>query len=210
MKTFFKYYWSTLGHKAWVALYLIRFSALLFLKAICGHRVKYDSAYDLYSFCQASIKNDANFVLLPYGKNGQLISIYQKTKNYGLLRFCFQLVLRGICHDFSKLGWAEANGFIQHIDRLANVEYGTPEYTKMLLELRPTVSLHYTRNSHHPEHFKDDGILGMNIFDVVEMFYDWKASGKRGPNGSLHKSISIQTKKLNLDPLTAMLFVNSI
>ena len=39
-------------------------------------------------------------------------------------------------------------------------------------------------NRHHPEHFGEDGIRGMNLPDVVEMLCDWKAASERTKDGA--------------------------
>jgi hypothetical protein len=36
-------------------------------------------------------------------------------------------------------------------------------------------------NSHHPEHYGNRGISGMDLFDVVEMMCDWMAAARRNP-----------------------------
>lgn len=210
MKATIKYYWSTLQHKAWVFWYLLCFSVRLFFMVACGYK-RNVLGYSLFKFAQSCINNTADFMLLPdMDANMQLISIFQKTPRYGLFRFCFCLFLRGALHDWTKLLWSEAKGFISHIDRLAEVEYGSPAYQAMLIDLKPTIMLHYKRNRHHPEHYQKEKILGMNLLDIIEMFYDWKASGRRSLNGNLNKSISIQAGKLNLEPATTLVLINTI
>lgn len=44
------------------------------------------------------------------------------------------------------------------------------------------------------------GINGMDLFDLVEMFFDWKAATERMASGNIHKSIEINEKRFNLSP----------
>jgi hypothetical protein len=63
------------------------------------------------------------------------------------------LTQRGERHDLSKLVEPERSGFIATLPRLKATPYGTPAYTELLSELRPTIQHHYAVNDHHPEHY---------------------------------------------------------
>lgn len=116
-----------------------------------------------------------------------------------LLTQCIgELVKRSNEHDLSKLSDPELQLFTEYTPKLKDVEYGSQEYKDFLVGLKPALDNHYATNSHHPEHYSE-GISGMNLFDVLEMMCDWKASSLRGKNGNLQKSMSIQKDKLNID-----------
>jgi len=47
---------------------------------------------------------------------------------------------------------------------------------------------------------------GMNLFDVLEMFLDWKAASERHNDGCMSRSISVSSKRFGLSPqLTGIL-----
>lgn len=103
---------------------------------------------------------------------------------------------RGVAHDASKLSEDEFSGFVQ-INKIARTcEYGSPEYKASLAEVN-AVPLHYSRNSHHPEHFRD-GVDGMSLVDIVEMVADWKAAAETYGQTSLEKSLEIQANRFGL------------
>lgn len=81
-------------------------------------------------------------------------------------------------HDQSKLGPEEKPLFDLLTPKLAELEYGTPEYKASLRELGSALEHHYETNSHHPEHFIN-GVDGMNLMDLIEMLVDWKAASER-------------------------------
>ena len=65
-----------------------------------------------------------------------------------------QLIVRAVDHDNSKLLSPEKQGFDRFNYRLKDVTYGSEEYKGLLKELKPVLDHHYSRNDHHPEHFK--------------------------------------------------------
>ena len=50
----------------------------------------------------------------------------------------------------------------------------------LVREAWPGLQHHYRHNAHHPEHY-EDGVAGMDLLDLVEMFCDWKAASERNP-----------------------------
>lgn len=100
--------------------------------------------------------------------------------------FAIELIRRGEVHDASKLSEEEAKPLAEMdalIAKEGNVPFGSPEYERRRQLLGPMLDHHYANNSHHPEHY-ENGVAGMDLFDVVEMFADWKAASERG-GGSL-------------------------
>lgn len=119
-----------------------------------------------------------------------------------------ELLKRASCHDASKLESPEAEEFERLTPILKDVSYGTPEYAACLIELSVALKHHYENNSHHPEHY-DNGIDGMDLFDIMEMFFDWKASSERHFDGDIYKSIEFGAKRFNISPQLTQIFYNT-
>lgn len=86
------------------------------------------------------------------------------------------LIYRIAEHDSSKLDSPEKEIFDRFpISKM--LKYGTKEYEKVLRDMGEALSHHYKKNRHHPEYY-DDGINGMSLLDILEMFVDWKASSQ--------------------------------
>lgn len=111
-------------------------------------------------------------------------------------------------HDASKLVSPEKDAWDVFTPMLAGMEYNSKEYKECLKKLKPTLDHHYGNNSHHPEHYKN-GINDMNLFDLIEMFCDWKAAVRRNKNGNLQKSIDINEERFKMDKFLADIFRNT-
>lgn len=128
---------------------------------------------------------------------GNLITIFIK-----------DLLERINCHDDSKLSSPEVEIFTEFTKKLANSTYGSEEYKQFLADMKPALDHHYAKNSHHPEHF-ENGIDGMNLLDLLEMFCDWKAAGERHKDGNIDKSIEINSKRFNMSEQLVNIFKNT-
>jgi len=122
--------------------------------------------------------------------------------------FSDKLTTRGVKHDHSKLESPEVELFAKVNHRLKSLEYGTPEYAESLAELKPALDNHYAKNRHHPEHFAE-GINGMTLLDIVEMFCDWRASTVRNKNGNLLLSIETNAKRFQIDAQLKQILINT-
>lgn len=120
-----------------------------------------------------------------------------------------ELEKRAVSHDRSKLEEPEKAYFDRLTPLLAGLTYGSAEYKSILAELEPALKHHYASNSHHPEHYQN-GIDGMNLFDLIEMFLDWKAASERHNDGSISRSIIINTGRFNLSPQLAHILENTV
>jgi hypothetical protein len=117
----------------------------------------------------------------------------------------FHLRKRMETHDLSKMEAPEVQAFNEYTPKLADSTYGSEEYKGFLSELKPALDHHYATNRHHPEHFQE-GIRGMNLVDIVEMFCDWYAATLRHNNGNIIRSIEINQERFNYsDDLKAIL-----
>lgn len=119
------------------------------------------------------------------------------------------LLSRGECHDDSKLGPEEKPLFDDMTPLLKTLTYGSDDYKASLAKLGDALRHHYAVNSHHPEHYAD-GVVGMNLLDVVEMFCDWKAASERTKDGDFVKSVEIGIERFHIEPQLASILRNSM
>lgn len=126
-----------------------------------------------------------------------------------LNKFINDLIHRGENHDNSKFEEPELSTFAEHTDKLGQVQYGSEEYKKMLESVKPAIQHHFSRNSHHPEYYKN-GIDDMNLIDIVEMLADWRAATERNLSGNIRKSIEINAEKYNISPQLRKILENTV
>lgn len=124
-----------------------------------------------------------------------------------LIQSATELLRRATVHDNSKLESPEKELFDEFTPRLKEVVYGTPEYYEILEVLKPALEHHYANNSHHPQYF-EKGVNGMDLFDLIEMFLDWKAASERTANGNIEKSIEINQTRFELSDQLVDIFRN--
>lgn len=90
----------------------------------------------------------------------------------GLSRVARELEDRGQRHDLSKYQDDEFDGFAS-INRIAREHpYGSDEYKQSMKDGKEFISLHFSRNSHHPEYWNSPSVE-MGFLDVIEMVADW-------------------------------------
>lgn len=124
--------------------------------------------------------------------------------------FCVELHRRGEVHDASKFDPIEKGPLDELqalIEKEGYVPYGTEESGQQTALLGPMLEHHYAHNSHHPEHYGAAGIAGMDLFDLVEMFVDWKAASERGQESAMNLSYSIE--KYGIEPQLASILRNT-
>lgn len=124
-----------------------------------------------------------------------------------LLSAVVELSNRAVKHDLSKLTEAEKPYFDEETPKLKELKFGSEEYSKSLERLKPALDHHYSNNSHHPQ-FYENGVDGMDLFDLIEMLYDWKAAGERTSDGDISKSIVINTGRFGMSTQLASIFEN--
>ncbi len=117
------------------------------------------------------------------------------------------LMERGRVHDASKFSEVEKPVLDVVYPRLRGLSYGTPEYLAVAREARVGLRHHYAHNSHHPEHYAD-GVAGMDLFDLVEMFCDWKAASERNPADGV--KIEHNARVYAIAPQLAAVLANTI
>ena len=119
-----------------------------------------------------------------------------------------ELLKRASIHDASKLQSPEKELFDEFTPKLKNTTYGSDEYHEHLKGLKVALDHHYASNSHHPEHY-ENGVNGMDLFDLIEMFFDWKAATERHADGDIYKSIEINKKRFDLSDQLAGILKNT-
>ena len=128
-----------------------------------------------------------------------------------LLGCATNLIQRADEHDASKLVPPELEAFDEFTPKLKDTVYGSDEYRGFLRQMKPALAHHYASNSHHPEHFGEDGILGMNLLDVVEMLCDWAAAVHRTKDGDLIASIeTLNADRFGYDEQIKRLLLNTV
>ena len=120
-----------------------------------------------------------------------------------------KLLIRGVKHDRSKLESPEKELFDEYTPKLKACTYGSEEYKEFLKGLKVALDHHYKNNTHHPEHYKN-GVNGFDLFDLIEMFFDWKAATERHADGDIRKSIDINKKRFNISEQLCNIFNNTI
>lgn len=115
---------------------------------------------------------------------------------------------RCFTHDQSKLAPPEVDTFLLYTPKLRGSTYGSDEYKQFLLEMKPALDNHYANNRHHPEHFSN-GIDGMHLLDVLEMFVDWIAASRRHADGDIYESIRLNTERFSMSPQLAQILRNT-
>lgn len=119
-----------------------------------------------------------------------------------------RLTYRANIHDDSKLESPEKEIFDQVTPKLRTLTYGSDEYKAGIAELGEALAHHYANNSHHPEHYPN-GVNGMTLLDVVEMFCDWKAASERHADGDFAKSLEINRNRFGISDQLAEIFENT-
>lgn len=119
-----------------------------------------------------------------------------------------ELIERANRHDDSKLESPEKELFDEYTPKLRDCTYGSDEYKEYLKELKVALDHHYENNSHHPEHY-ENGVNDFDLFDLIEMFMDWKAATERHADGDIRKSIEINKERFELSDQICDIFRNT-
>ncbi|MBK1661507.1 hypothetical protein E2C05_23385 [Paracraurococcus ruber] len=118
------------------------------------------------------------------------------------------MLARGAAHDASKLVEPEKSGFDRVLPLLRGLSYGSAEYRALEAAEAGLVALHHANNSHHPEHYGNRGIAGMDLFDLVEMLCDWIAAAERHPADGVRLDINVE--RHGIEPQLASILANTL
>lgn len=123
---------------------------------------------------------------------------------------CFsrQLLERARTHDLSKLEEPQFEVFANLPRNRGEIQYGSAEYLDRLTQLQPALEHHYASERHHPEHFHD-GVAGMHLVDLVEMFADWLVTHREYGTGSLADALDLNRTRFNVSDQLHAIFTNT-
>ena len=124
-------------------------------------------------------------------------------------QFASRLTERLAMHDASKLVEPECKFFDRGTPNLAKTTYGDASYDKAKDSIREGIEHHYRLNDHHPEHFGDAGVSGMNLYQLIEMYLDWRAASLRHKDGNIFRSILVNRDRFRLDPQVFAILMNT-
>ncbi len=145
---------------------------------------------------------------VPYDNTPDTIAHIGAVQKCILVDICDNLGDRAAAHDASKLEPPEKTAFDELTPKLRSLTYGSAEYKGAIAELGEALAHHYAANSHHPEHYAN-GIDGMSLLDVVEMFCDWKAASQRHADCDFAKSLEINRQRFAISDQLASIFENT-
>lgn len=111
-------------------------------------------------------------------------------------------------HDESKFSTIEIDGYVGIAEATKGLTAGSKEYLDALEPYKKVIQRHYLMNDHHPEHFKN-GVNGMNLIQVLEMFCDWIAAST---DREMHpmQSIDAQCERFNIDAQLKQIIINTM
>ena len=124
-------------------------------------------------------------------------------------QFAGKLKSRLVLHDASKLIEPECKFFDKGTPNLAKSSYGEESYDKAKDSIKEGIEHHYKMNDHHPEHFGAAGVSGMNLYQLVEMYLDWRAASLRHEDGNIFKSIKVNRERFKMDPQVYDILLNT-
>lgn len=142
-------------------------------------------------------------------KSDEVTLEHIKTVQDFLKQFEIELSNRGFVHDASKFSPIEREALeeMQNIvEKDGQAPFGSEEYERRKQILKPMLDHHYENNSHHPEHYSN-GIDGMNLGDLVEMFFDWRAAVIRNEDDAMN--LSFIKDKYNVSDQLLNIFKNT-
>lgn len=119
--------------------------------------------------------------------------------------FIGMLSKRALRHDETKLESPEIELFAEHSQRAA---FGSEEYYQRLEQLKPALDHHYKHSRHHPQAFKD-GIAGMNLVDLVEMYIDWTVRARQDESGNVYGSVKHNAERFDMPDMLRDIFLNT-
>ena len=144
-----------------------------------------------------------------YDSTAATLTHIRKVNGY-LLNVIVHLTDRAMRHDNSKLVDPEKKIFDKYTPLLSSMTYGSDEYKKVLGEMKSVIEHHNKKNRHHPEHFGEDEIRGMNLIDLTEMICDWKAASERHKDGNIFRSLQINKERFKMSDELTMILYNTV
>jgi hypothetical protein len=172
----------------------------------CGYVLREEGDTSLYDYKKHLI-NIVQTSIPPYDSTAETLK-HIKRVNELLLFAAKELMDRAVRHDASKLLPPEKECFDKITPRLKHTTFGSEAYKKTLEEFKEPIEHHQKSNSHHPEYYSN-GIYGFDLFDLIEMFFDWKAATERHADGDILKSIEINKERFGYSDQLAEIMENT-
>jgi hypothetical protein len=122
--------------------------------------------------------------------------------------FVSEMLRRGRDHDASKFSNIEKPGLDEVLPQLEGVAYGSPAWEDIVNRAAEALAHHYCHNSHQPEHYGNQGVAGMDLFDLVEMVCDWMAAASRNSADGVKVGYNVQ--KFGIAPQLASIIENTL
>ncbi|WP_206664473.1 DUF5662 family protein [Dankookia rubra] len=122
--------------------------------------------------------------------------------------FLSVMLARAAAHDASNLVEPEKSAFDLLLPRLRGVPYGSAGFRAVEAEMAEAIAHHHAANSHHPEHYGNRGIAGMDLFDLVEMVCDWMAAAERRPEDGVR--LDINAAQFGIAPQLESIIANTL
>lgn len=124
-------------------------------------------------------------------------------------KFCDKFLERLTHHDASKLEEPEHKYFDKGTPQLQSSTFGEKSYDDAKARIKPGLDHHYANNDHHPEHFGEQGISGMNLYQLLEMWIDWTAAVKRHADGNIFNSLMYNRDRFHIDDQLFSILLNT-
>lgn len=149
-------------------------------------------------------------ILARTGNTFRLITLeHIKQVNQYMLDVAKQIIDRAIIHDASKLVSPEKEGFDNLDDEYRKLPYGSDEFFAVRAKALPAIDHHHANNRHHVEYHKN-GVMDMNLLDIIEMLVDWKAATDRNPNGDFKYNMSKNFELFNIPKDIQQIMMNTV
>lgn len=119
-----------------------------------------------------------------------------------------ELFRRASVHDNSKFSPEEFEAYEETFPELQKYAYGSDEFKTALAKIQPAIQHHYSVNDHHPEFF-ENGIVDMNLIQLIEMVCDWMAAARRSQTNIL-QGMEINRKRFGIEPQLTNIITQTI
>jgi hypothetical protein len=120
-----------------------------------------------------------------------------------MMRVITELFDRALIHDNSKITDPEFTAYVEFMQNIKNYKFGTPEYIDFV-ENNDYCKLHFGKNKHHPQYY-ENGIDGMTLIDIIEMYCDWLACTR-----NMKETIESSAKRFNISDQLKQIFLNTM
>ena len=181
---------------------------VMFLKNAVGETPNLAQIYETLKASRQGISPNSGYATIPVKFNELCEALHAGAQAFDAQNGISSRPRRANIHDNSKLRSPEKELFDEFTPKLKGCTYGSDEYKDYLRELKTALDHHYVNNSHHPEHYMG-GVNGMTLFDIVEMFFDWKAATERHADGDIYKSIEVNKGRFGLSDQICEILTNT-